>query len=151
MAHSIAHNLFLKYKKQLIGELGSKGLYTDQINRIGRDAFGSHWGGAKPYDRVKLEPNKYYVINTSSSGHAGIHWMALRTTANNAYIWDSYNRNPNKLVPKLIKSLEAHDFQPEPVDNHPHDQKGQSTVCGHLSLSFLLVVRDLGIRRALHV
>ena len=148
---SKAHNLFLQYKRQLIHELGPKGLADDEINKIGKREFGVHWGGAVASDRVKLQPNHYYIVNTSGHSGRGIHWLALYTTKSSAYIWDSYDRSVKRLVPSLVKAIGKHGYHLHDTEHRPDQVGFTSQVCGDDSLAFLLVVRDLGIRAARHV
>lgn len=144
-------DIFLKHKNQIIHEYGKDGLETHDCNKIGRDYLGNLWGGCFPWNKVPLKPNKYYVINTSSSGHPGIHWMGLVTRGKHAYLWDSYNRSVKRLVPHLVKSFMKHGFKLE-TTNHPMDQIGSSSsVCGQESLAWLMTVKDIGIHRASHV
>jgi hypothetical protein len=133
LKRSPARKLFNRYKASLIAELGRDALDTTTINRIGKQEFGSHWGGTHPQDRVKLEPNKFYVINTDTHEGDGEHWMGLYTTKTRAYLYDS-NRG----------------FELGRTDRVPHmEQIGyDSAICGDASLAFLLTVRDLGIRAA---
>lgn len=146
-----AHHLFLKYKKALVKQFGNEPLHDTTINKIGKDNFGSHWGGAVANDSIRIAPNRYYVVNTAGHKSAGVHWMALRTTANHAYLYDSYNRNVHHLQPHLVKSLIRHGFQLGGTSHRPDQIGHTSQTCGDDSLAWLMVVRDLGIRRAAHV
>ena len=143
-----AKDIFLKYKNELIDEFGRKALNSEQCNYIGKKNFGKQWGGTLPWNKVHVKSNKYYVINTSSSGHPGIHWMALVTIGKKAYFWDSYNRSVKRLLPHLIHTLMKHRYR-FGVTDHPMDQIGDtSEVCGHESLAWLMTVRDIGIDQA---
>lgn len=140
--------LFLNYKNEIINEFGREGLDTDQCNKIGRKYLKHSWGGCLPWNKVHLRSNRYYIVNTSSSGHPGIHWMALIITRGTAYLWDSYNRSVKKLVPHLVHSIIKHGYKLG-IINHPMEQIGHSSqVCGHESLAFLLTVKKIGIHRA---
>jgi hypothetical protein len=151
MDHKEDKDIFLHHKNEIIQEYGKDALNTEDCNMIGKKYFKSHWGGCLPWNKVHLAPNKYYVINTSSSGHPGIHWMGLMTHNKHAYLWDSYNRSIKRLVPHLIRSIMKHGYGVD-LTNHPMDQIGtSSSVCGQESLAWLLTAHDIGIHRAAHV
>jgi hypothetical protein len=144
-------DIFLNYKKEIIQEFGDGALSTEDCNSVGKKQLKSNWGGCLPWDKVKIKPNTYYIVNTSSAGNSGIHWMGLVTTDSTAYLWDSYNRSVKKLVPGLIRLIKKSGFKLG-VSDHPMEQIGTtSQVCGHESLSWLLLVRDVGIQRAVLV
>lgn len=153
MSESTAKDIFLKYKNELIKEFGSDGLTNQDCNFVGKRNFGRHWGGCLPYDKVHVKPNKYYVVNTSSSGQPGTHWLALITINKHAYLWDSYNRAVKRLVPHLIHSLIKHHYKIGPQGlEHPMEQIGTSSqVCGQESLAYLLTVRDIGINNTANI
>lgn len=145
------HEIFLNHKNEIIKELKNHPLDNEEIDYIGKKFLKNHWGGCFAWNRVHVSPNKFYIINTSSSGHEGIHWMALAVIGKTAYLWDSYNRSVRRLLPHLVRSLINHGFKVISTD-HPMDQIGTSSqVCGHESLAWLMTVKDIGIKRASHV
>ena len=150
MSHG-AHSLFLKVKAALVRHLGKAQIDDATINTIGKANFGVRWGGAVANDRVRIAPNKYYVVNTSNHKAGGVHWMGLVTTKNHAYLYDSYDRNVHTLQPHLIHTLHKHGFQVGGTEHRPDQIGHTSQTCGIDSLAFLVVVRDLGIRAASHV
>jgi hypothetical protein len=96
-------------------------------------------------------PNKYYIVNTAGHKSGGVHWMGLVTTANHAYLYDSYNRNVHKLQPHLVHELVRQGFQLGGTSHKP-DQIGYSSqTCGIDSCAWLLTVKKFGIRKASHV
>jgi hypothetical protein len=143
---------FNKSRDSLIRNLGSKALYDDQINAIGKRLFPT-WSGVFPVDRAQLLPYHYCIINTDPHNKSGSHWIACYCTAKRAYIWDSYSRDPKKLVPQLINTIHAVGLQLGKTNTIPqHEQIGDtSEVCGVLSLAFLLTVKKLGIERAKNI
>lgn len=142
--------LFNKYKSALISELGRGPQDTASINSVGKREFGSSWGGCHPQDKVTLRANKCYVINTDIASGPGEHWIGLYTTKKKAYVYDSYGRPVAGLVSHLIKTIEKNGFElgPTNLDRHMEQIGYSSAVCGQCALSFLCVVRDLGIKRA---
>lgn len=145
--------LFNRYRKSLISQLGPKALDDAVINKLGKSFFSDSWGGVFPIDRVKLEPEHYYVVNTDPHDKPGEHWLAVRTTKARAYVYDSYGRNPRQIASHLIKTIQHSGYKLSATDLVPHmEQRGYSSeVCGHDSLSWLLVARDLGIARARNI
>ncbi len=141
--------LFNYYKAALIDELGRKALDDVTINRIGCREFGSAWAGCRAIDQVKFKPNTYQVVNTDPHNKPGEHWLGLFQTRTKAYVFDSYGRSIPLLVSQLISSIKKHGLELGATNRDPHmEQIGYtSEVCGHDSLAFLLVVRDLGIKR----
>jgi len=139
---------FNAYKKALISSLGRKALDNTTINKIGRKQLAGAWGGCWAQDEVKLKPHHYYIVNTDTSSGPGTHWIAVYTSANTAYVYDSYGRNPANLVHWFIRNLDKHGWKLGATNlNHHAEQIGYtSEVCGHDSLAWLLTVRDLGIR-----
>lgn len=152
-SNSPERQLFNAYKHVLIKHLGDQGTDDQTINRVGSNFFGKQWGGVHPVDRVKIKPHNYYVVNTDTSGGPGVHWIGLYTSSTHAYIWDSYARNPAKIVPKLVKTIAAANYKLGKTDNiHRMEQIGvTSGTCGVVSLAWLLVVRALGIDHAKNI
>ena len=141
--------LFNYYKAALIEELGRKALDDVTINRIGSREFGAAWAGCHPIDRVKFKPNTYQIINTDPHTKSGSHWLGCFQTRTKAYVFDSYGRSIPRLVSHLISTIKNKGLSLGATNRDPHmEQIGfSSEVCGHYSLAFLLVVRDLGIQK----
>lgn len=141
--------LFNYYKAALVEELGRKALDDVTINRIGRHEFGSAWAGCNAIDRVKIKPNTFQVVNTDPHNKPGEHWLAMYQTRTKAYVFDSYGRSIPLLVSHLISTIKKHGLALGATNRDPHSEQigYTSEVCGHNSLAFLLVVRDLGIKR----
>jgi hypothetical protein len=145
--------LFNHYKKLLLSELGHADTDAEQLSKIGHREFGKHFGGVLPQDRVKLKPFTFYIINTDRHDKPGLHWLGVYTGANHAYIYDSYARPVSRLAKYLIANIHKHGFILGKTDKvHHMEQIGYSSgVCGQNSMAFLLVVRDLGIRKGSNI
>lgn len=141
--------LFSYYKAALIEELGRKALDDVTINRIGRREFGASWAGCHAIDQVKFKANTFQVVNTDPHNKPGEHWLGLYQTRTKAYVFDSYGRSIPLLVSHLLSTIKKQGLALGATNRDPHmEQIGfTSEVCGHNSLAFLLVVRDLGIHR----
>lgn len=143
--------LFNKTKNSLIRKLGNEPLSDTTINKVGKEMFGIKWGGvgsqSMPIPKTK---DRYYVVNTAHNDKSkGIHWTALYISkSGKPYIYDSFARNTNKLMFVLEKNIRG-GTKKEPVGiNKELDQHSGSNVCGHISLAWLNVVDNLGIREA---
>ena len=147
MSEKKAEDLFRTYKKQLIKKLGRKGLYNDTIDNIGKDLFHSNWRGCHPSNQIVCKPG-YQIINVDTSKQAGSHWIGIFTTHKNCYIFDSFGRPSSKLIRNVTqklrkKGIKIYDSDPDA------EQRSNSEICGQLSLSWLMVVKMLGIKAAM--
>ncbi len=144
--------VFKKYRKAMIDALGSQATDNDTLDKAGKLLFAS-WGGVHPSNRVKLTPWHYYIINVDHHDKPGSHWIGLYTTQKKAYLWDSYGRNPKRLVSALIANIHKHGMKVGKTNLvHHMEQIGYSSeVCGPNSLAWLLTVKDVGITRAKNI
>ena len=148
-----ADDLFRVYKRRLIARLGRDALYASDIDAIGRVEFGKRWGGASAQASWKPRRDRFYVVNTAVSATSpGIHWCAVYVSPRGStYAYDSFGRSVRRLLHRVGKTAaawgagELRGSEPDP------EQRGPSAVCGHLSLAWLLVVRDRGVRAALSI
>ena len=124
------------------------------IDKIGEAAFGSQWGGVFASDNagtlLKSHGPRYAIVNTATSQGRGSHWMGVYIGAGRrgypppAWLYDSFGREPQQVSWRFNRvALQAH------VALHSTDsaaeQRGTSSVCGQLSLAWLLTVQELGI------
>lgn len=142
-----AELLFTKYANSIIKQLGNKPLYNDVIEKWGKKNI-PHFGGVYSSDRIPPKAGTY-IINTGSSKSRGIHWIALVRTSKSDYLYDSYSRPIKQILKKYTgrgkKLYESDRKDIEQDDNIP----SQRDICGQLSLSWLCVMRDLGLNKAL--
>ena len=144
-----AENVFRLYKAELISKLGRKALSNDTIDKYGKILFQSKYRGSFAQDQKFEKKSGFYIINTDLESGKGIHWVALILTAKTAYIYDSFARDPKKLLPHLIQHLK--NYKIVSSDRKDVEQRGSSSICGHASLAFLLTTQKLGIRSALKI
>jgi hypothetical protein len=137
------------YKQKLLRELGSEALFDDQIDKIGLREFGRRWAGVYPSDGLPaVRPNRFYVVNSGFRGGPGAHWVAMYASpSRRIYVYDSFARTSTKIIPATVRKISHEHFVEDA--NGVADQRGDSQVCGVLSLAWLMAVRDHGIRRAL--
>ena len=83
--------------------LGFKATYLDQLDNVCNKLFGRKYRGTFPSDQIpKLnDVKKYCILNLDRSDQAGSHWIALAKDDNKTYLYDSFGRAGNKIIPNL--------------------------------------------------
>lgn len=148
MTEAKAEDLFNKCKRQLIRKLGRRALYNDEIDAICQRLFGKRWGGCHPSDKLPLKPNIYYIANTGNQRSNGIHWVSCVTTKTRVYVYDSFSRHPSNLLKTLSSKAERKGLVIVEANQDEAEQRGDSAICGHISIAWLIVVHQMGIRAA---
>ena len=143
-----AENVFRLYKNELIQKLGRRALNNDTIDKYSKLLFQSKYRGSFAQNEKFELKQGFYIINTDLESGKGIHWVSLILTAKTAYIYDSFSRDPKKLLPHLIQHLSNYKIVSSDKDS---EQRGSSSICGHASLAFLLTSEKIGIRSALKI
>jgi hypothetical protein len=142
--------IFKKYKDEVIKHFGEKPLYEDQIKEYGIKHF-PNFGGVFAHDEFKPENDKCYVINTGNSKSMGYHWVGVFVTKPHLFIFDSFHRNPDKILHDLDKFKGKRAVVvsrwPEAIQKD-YIQKEQN-ICGQLCLAWLHCIKDFGIRNAI--
>lgn len=144
-----AEKLFRQYKTKLLKVLGRKATYDSDLTRVGTQLFGSKYLGTFPQDKAPLGRTGMAIINTDVSKGPGIHWVALYLTPKTVYVYDSFARPTSQLLKILTKNAKGKKIKMIESDRSDAEQKKTSEVCGVLCLSWLAVIRDLGVRKAL--
>lgn len=144
-----AEKLFRKYKAKYIAKLGRHALDNNEIDIFAKSTFGTKYRGSYAQDEKFELKSGYYIINTDIKTGPGEHWISLILTPKTAYVFDSFSRDVKKLVPHLAKHIAKSGRKIVSSDRKDKEQRGLSVICGHLSLSFLAVANDLGIRKAI--
>lgn len=137
------------YKAAVVEVLGREALEDNVIDQFGREQFKRRWGGVHAEDdRPNLTPNRYHIVNTGRHNSPGVHWTALFVSrGGRAYIYDSFARPIPSLLPHEVRKIRDTGAAVEEA-NEQADQRG-SDLCGQISLAWLLLVRDHGIRSGL--
>ena len=146
-----AEKLFLRYKSKYISRLGKHALNNTEIDTFAKSIYGTRYKGSFAQDEKFELKSGFYIINTDLKQGPGIHWISLVLTPKTAYVFDSFSRDPKTLVPHLTKRLTKAKRKIVSSDRTDKEQRGLSIICGHLSLSFLSVSQDLGIRAAIKI
>ncbi len=140
---------FKKYKKYIIKQLGKKALDDLQICRLAKELLGKKFIGVYAQDKLPVKTG-YYIINTDLSKTINsdtCHWVGVYQTPKTLYIYDSYGRNTSFVLPYIYKNTKKKIVE----SKKDPEQFGKSALCGQLSLAWLCVVHDLGIRKALTI
>jgi hypothetical protein len=146
----MADAFFNKVSQMLIKRFGKKAMWNDTIDKYGKSAFGAKWKGCNSQDMIVWKSG-YQIINTDTSKKRGEHWVAIYITPTKIYVYDSYGRPTQKLLKILTaeskkRGIQIIDSKPDP------EQKGStSEICGQLSLAWLHVAKQLGIRKAITI
>ena len=142
-------NVFRLYKNELIQKLGRKALSNDTIDKYSKLLFQSKYKGCYAQNEKFELKQGYYIINTDIASGPGLHWIALIITPKIAYIYDSFSRDPKKLLPHLLQHLSKYKIVSS--DRKDSEHRGDSAICGHNCLAFLLVAQKLGVRSAIKI
>ena len=144
-----AENVFRIYKNELIQKLGRKALNNDTIDKYSKLLFQSKYKGCYAQNNKFELKQGFYIINTDLESGKGIHWISLILTAKTAYIYDSFARDLKKLLPHLLQHLA--NYKIVSSDRKDKEQIGNSQICGHNCLAFLLTTQKLGIKSAIKI
>lgn len=147
MNQKTAHREYNKILKSVKKRVGGKTTYLGQLDRAGKDIFGSRFHGVYPSDKIpKLTDRKpYAILNLDRSDESGSHWIALAKVGNNSIVYDSFGRHHTKIIPSLLysgngKLISTDDDQ---------EQHIMATDCGARSLAFLLFLDKHGAENSL--
>ena len=142
---------FRAYRDQLVRRLGRGPLTSGVIDDIGAREFGTMWGGVGRQGH-RLRPGRYYVVNTAWSPRSpGEHWMGLYTDlSGRPHVYASFARSGSSM---LWKTARANHWGPGYVKNSDRTDAEQrsGSLCGHLSLAWLLTLRDMGPQAAMTI
>jgi len=145
-----AEKLFLNYKRKYIRHFGRKSIDNFQIEEFCQKEF-KNWRGCYAQDEKFKIKNGCYIINTDVKAGKGEHWCGMYVCSKTAYVFDSFARDPKKLLSYLTKNLRGKQIKVVSSDRSDTEQRGLSEVCGPLCIAWLSVVRDIGIRKAVRI
>jgi hypothetical protein len=145
-----ANVMFHRQKQHMLTLLGKEALDDKQINKLCRHLFLSKWGGCKSNEEVDLKiKNRYYILNTGGTKSGGVHWTACVVGAGKSiYLYDSFGR-PTGLILKSLKRQADRLGLSVKESKRDAEQRGQSAVCGQISIAWLCVVKQMGVKAAL--
>lgn len=146
-----AEKLFIKYKNKYIKVLGRHTLDNTEIDNLCKKEFGSRYKGSFAQNEKFPLKSGMYIINTDIASGPGVHWVSMYITPKTAYIHDSFARKSQILVKHLTKRLSEKKIKIINSDTSDKEQQDHQIICGHISIAWLAVVQNLGIRYALHI
>jgi len=138
-------------REYVIKGLGTNALSNVEIDDFGKKHLKGEWGGVTTQDNLKIEPSKYYIVNTAYKNGRGSHWVGVATgKTGTVYIFDSFGRPLAHLLPTLIRQIENKGLKW--IATAPRVlQREDSKLCGQISLAWLLTVEHYGIKKAMFV
>jgi hypothetical protein len=138
------------FRNQLIKKIGTEVTDNIELQKYGYALLGARFKGVYPQDMLPVNKSGMYIMNNQTSKLGGEHWVAVVVTAARVYVWDSFGRKTKNLLKILNKNAKA--IGKKVIDSdYDREQAFDSSVCGPLSLSWLLVVKKLGIANALKI
>jgi hypothetical protein len=149
----MAEKLFKKYKKIFIKMFSKKALDNHQLNEIGNNLFGKKYIGTFAQDKFDVTKLGYSIVNVDTSKRTNTsraHWVAIVSTRSKLYVYDSFGRSTKFVLPGIIEAASKNNKAIIESKRDP-EQYGYTEVCGHLCLSFLCVVNDMGIKQAITI
>jgi hypothetical protein len=151
MTERKAEAAFLKYKRKIINSIGNKETTDVQLNALGRDLFGSKYLGTYPQDKAPIGKTGMMIVNTDISSGSGIHWVAVYSTVKTIYVFDSYARPSSKLLKVLFRDAKTRKINIIDSDRSDSEQRDNTAICGQLSIAWLCVVKQMGIKNAMKI
>lgn len=150
MDREAVKRVFKRHRDRIIREYGRAALDSEQVDQIGRREFGRRWGGVSDQSGWKPHPNRFSIVNTARSPNSpGMHWTAIYVSpAGVPTAYDSFGRNVHKLLWAANRTAQKGGRHALRGTDPAHEQHGASQICGALSLAWLCLCRDLGVRAA---
>ena len=133
-------------KQKYIKKFGRNALDNFQLDDVCKGLFKNKFKFVGLQDELTAEQMKpgYYIINTDENNGSGIHWISLVITPKSVYIFDSFGRPSKQILKILYKNLNKKKLKI--IDSDPkQEQKGDSVICGHLCISFLICCSKYGV------
>lgn len=133
---------------RIISAVGSNAMTNEDLDKLGGQIPGFKYSGTYASDTLPTAPG-YYIVNVDKTGMPGSHWVAVYITSKTAYFFDTYGRRTKKLLPVLFERITRAGKRIKDSDLHDKQQTDYSKICGALSMAWLLIVHQYGIRKAL--
>ena len=136
--------------------VGRKTTFANDLTKAGLKLFGMNYMGTFAADEVPdigkgvnegTITNKsplYLIANLDTSDGPGSHWIGLAFDAGTKKIWiyDSFGRDTNKIIPLLVKKFGKNNLRMADDDS---EQKITEDDCGARSLAFLYIFDRYGV------
>lgn len=139
-----------------IHKILGKGVTSDfTLDRVGKQLFKNQWLGVflssvKPIEflkNVKKDGEYYGILNTAKSKKsAGVHWLGvvlhIKEGNHKYYVWDSFGRPTQKLVPQFIRTI---GYRFVNINTNGSNQTTKQDDCGARTIAWLLFVKKNGL------
>jgi hypothetical protein len=148
-------NILEKYEKifnDIVNILGNDVTYNNQLEDLAKKTIlnDHNFLGIFPQDFNNCILNDYkkccLIFNTSPLNKSGEHWCGLWKENEKIYIFDSFGRNPQKLVPILHNNLGGNIYYDD-----DKNQKNNEANCGQRTLAWLICCVKYGIKNAIKI
>ena len=146
--------IFRKLVKKYNKILGSKGTWSDVLDKLGRKLYGKKFCGVYdqatlPWAKIKRSKCLYGIFNNDYSDN-GEHWLSFVVKGKQVYIWDSFGRSIDDIVPELQRQLRGQRIRYR-MSDRDSNQKDSQKDCGSRCFSFLECTDTYGIRKAMKI
>lgn len=133
-------------------QYGTKEKSTHELDEIMRQLMKKNYIGTLASDEYPLTKTgkSYCIMNTDGHTKSGTHWLAVYRDKNKIYIYDSFARKIDRLIPDFCKKMASNGFQLIQA-NQKLDQGEKQEDCGLRSAVWLLCVCHDGINKAIHI
>ena len=109
----------------------------------GRKLFGNKFAGVFPADRIpRLTRARYTILNLDDHDMPGSHWIALARDKDSVWVYDSFGRPTQKILPDIGQTFKFFDV------DYDAEQAARETNCGARSLAWLMVFDKFGAETA---
>ena len=150
-------HLYNQYLSLCVKHLGNGITNNFQLDIVGRMALGTGpWAGVHMADKVgsvlSLRPpgdkkRRYMIANLDYSSEPGSHWIGIVSEGKKLYIYDSFGRPSERIIPILKRESKSKLIDAE----YDPEQVPSETNCGARSLAWLLFFKDYGPKAALTI
>jgi len=150
MNPSATYNQILKVLRKQHGN----GITTNiTLDALGKRYFCGVYLGTYPWNKYpinKLPEYGFAIINTDDSSGDGVHWVAVHNYKNTIYIYDSFGRKSTNLLKGFSKLIKK--YGKKLVDSkYDAEQADSQEDCGMRCLAWLMIVKCMGVKKALAI
>jgi hypothetical protein len=126
--------------------LGNGITYGNNLEKLCRSLKIPKFMGVFGQDMIPFDFSKQcsYILNTAKSNQKGEHWVAIWQENGKIYVFDSFGRNINRLLPYFDKNVGG-----GIIYNDNKKQYDYQEDCGQRCISFLLLAKKFGIHNAI--
>jgi hypothetical protein len=94
--------------------------------------------------------DKYSIVNTDNN--AGVHWVGVYQERNNVYVFDTFGRKINTLMPEFHKRAKLNGYIIFNANKkYEHEQKETENDCGLRALAWLILTKAKGIKTTIQI